>query len=147
MDLRLVPDQQPEEILGLLRAHLDREGFADVQVTPIVTARPAKTPLDHPFVRRAAGVAEAVSGESASIIPLHPGTLPIVASLHEHLAVPGLGAPDNPTYPGSRTHAPSEHVRLEDIEPALRFTYRATPRSRRRFLVEVGEGPQRRPAL
>jgi acetylornithine deacetylase/succinyl-diaminopimelate desuccinylase-like protein len=123
MDFRLVPDQQPDQILGLLRAHLDREGFADIQVTPIVTARPAKTPLDHPFVRRVVEVAERVSSESASIIPLAPPTLPIVASLHEHLAVPGLAAPDNPTYAGSRVHAPNEHIRLEDLEPALRFTY------------------------
>jgi acetylornithine deacetylase/succinyl-diaminopimelate desuccinylase-like protein len=123
MDFRLVPEQRPEEILELLRAHLDREGFADVQVTPIVTARPAKTPLDDPFVRRVVDVAEAVSGESASIIPLAPPTLPIVASLHEHLGLPGLAAPDNPTYAGSRAHAPNEHIRLEDIEPALRFTY------------------------
>jgi acetylornithine deacetylase/succinyl-diaminopimelate desuccinylase-like protein len=123
MDFRLVPDQTPEEILELLRAHLDREGFGDVQVTPIVTARPAKTPLDHPFVRRVVDVAEAVSGETASITPLAPPTLPIVASLHEHLALPGLAAPDNPTYVGSLVHAPNEHIRLEDIEPALRFTY------------------------
>ena len=123
MDFRLVPEQQPEEILELLRAHLDREGFADIEVTPLVTARPAKTPLDHPFVRRVVEVAEAVSGASASIIPLAPATLPIVASLHQHLAVPGLAAPDNPTYVGSRVHAPNEHIRLEDIEPALRFTH------------------------
>ena len=123
MDFRLVPEQQPDEILELLRAHLDREGFVDIQVTPLVTARPAKTPLDHPFVRRVVEVAEAVSGASASIIPLAPATLPIVASLHDHLAVPGLAAPDNPTYAGARAHAPNEHIRLEDIEPALRFTH------------------------
>jgi acetylornithine deacetylase/succinyl-diaminopimelate desuccinylase-like protein len=123
MDFRLVPEQQPDAILELLRAHLDREGFADVQVTPVGTARPAKPALDHPFVRRVVDGAEAVSGESASIIPLAPPTLPIVASLHEHLALPGLAAPDNPTYAGSRVHAPNEHIRLEDIEPALRFTH------------------------
>ena len=123
MDFRLVPEQQPEEILELLRAHLDREGFGDIQMTALVTARPAKTPLDDPFVRRVVEVAEAVSGASASIIPLAPATLPIIASLHDHLAVPGLAAPDNPTYAGSRVHAPNEHIRLEDIEPALRFTH------------------------
>src|SRR5262249_15448698 len=122
MDFRLVPEQQPEDILELLRAHLDREGFAEIQVTPIVTARAAKTPLADPFVRRVVDVAEAVSGESASIIPLAPPTLPIVASLHEHLALPGLAAPDNPTYTGSPAPAPNQHLPLHDIEPALRLT-------------------------
>jgi acetylornithine deacetylase/succinyl-diaminopimelate desuccinylase-like protein len=123
MDFRLVPDQQPEEILELVRAHLGREGFDDIQVTPIVVARPAKTPLDDPFVRRVVEVAEAVSEERASVVPLAPPTLPIVASLQEHLAVPGLAPPDNPIYAGSRAHAPNEHIRLEDIQPSLRFTY------------------------
>jgi acetylornithine deacetylase/succinyl-diaminopimelate desuccinylase-like protein len=123
LDFRLVPDQQPEEILELLRAHLDREGFEDIELTPIVEAKPAKTPLDDPFVRRVVEVAETVSGRPASIMPLAPPTLPIVASLQEHLGVPGLAAPDNPIYAGSRAHAPNEHIRLEDIEPALRFTY------------------------
>jgi acetylornithine deacetylase/succinyl-diaminopimelate desuccinylase-like protein len=123
LDFRLVPDQQPEEIVELLRVHLDREGFADIEVTPIVVARPAKTPLDDSFVRRVVEVAEAVSGESASIVPIAAPTLPIVASFQEHLGVPGLAAPDNPIYAGSRAHAPNEHIRLEDVEPALRFTY------------------------
>jgi acetylornithine deacetylase/succinyl-diaminopimelate desuccinylase-like protein len=123
MDFRLVPEQHPDEILELLRAHLEREGFGDIEVTPIVAARPAKTPLDDPFVRVVVEVAEAVSGETASISPLSGGTLPIIASLQDHLGVPGLSAPGNPLYAGARVHAPNEHIRLEDIEPALRFTY------------------------
>jgi len=122
MDFRLVPDQQPEAILELLRSHLDREGFGDIEVTSLVAAKPAKTPVDDPFVLLVLGVAEAVSGAGASVTPLAAGTLPIVASLNEHLGVPGLSAPDNPTYAGSRAHAPNEQIRLADVEPALRFT-------------------------
>jgi acetylornithine deacetylase/succinyl-diaminopimelate desuccinylase-like protein len=122
MDFRLVPDQQPAQILELLRAHLDREGFGDIEVTSLVTAKPAKTPVGDPFVRRVLEVAETVSGAAASVTPLAAGTLPIVASLNEHLGVPGLSAPDNPTYAGSRAHAPNENIRLDDVEPALRFT-------------------------
>ena len=135
MDFRLVPDQQPTEILELLRAHLDREGFGDVDVTPLVTAKPAKTPLDHPFVSRVVEVAEAVRGARASIVPLAPATLPIVASLQERLSVPGLAAPDNPTYVGSRVHAPNEHIRLEDIGPQCA--------SRTRFYTTLAASPRR----
>jgi len=123
MDFRLVPDQRPDEILELLRAHLEREGFADVEVTPLVLAKPATTPLDDPFVRRVVAVAEEVTGGRASIAPIVAGTLPIVASMQEHLSLPGMSAPDNPVYWGCLAHAPNEHIRLEDVEPALRFTY------------------------
>ena len=32
VDFRLVPDQTPEEVVRLLRSHLDAEGFSDVKV-------------------------------------------------------------------------------------------------------------------
>jgi acetylornithine deacetylase/succinyl-diaminopimelate desuccinylase-like protein len=123
LDFRLVPEQRAAEIFELICAHLAREGFTDVEATRLGAATPAKTPLGDPFVRRVIDVAEAVSGARASVVPLAPPTLPIVASFKEHLGVPGLSAPDNPIYAGSRAHAPNEHIRLEDVEPALRFTY------------------------
>jgi acetylornithine deacetylase/succinyl-diaminopimelate desuccinylase-like protein len=123
MDFRLVPDQRPEEILELVRDHLVMHGFDDIEVTLVSIARPAKTAVDHPFVQQIASIAESVSGQPASINPLSAATLPIVASFAEHLGVPGLSAPDNPTYGGSRAHAPNEHIRLDDIGPAVRFTH------------------------
>src|SRR5262249_42133245 len=33
VDFRLVPDQTPQQVLKQLRAHLDAEGFSDVQIT------------------------------------------------------------------------------------------------------------------
>jgi acetylornithine deacetylase/succinyl-diaminopimelate desuccinylase-like protein len=123
MDFRLVPDQRPGEILELVRSHLDRRGFDDVRVTPVSVAQPAKTPVEHPVVQRIAQVAEEVTGRPASIVPLSGGTLPMVATFADRLGVPGLSAPDNPTYPGSRAHAPNEHIRVADLGPAVRFTY------------------------
>ena len=123
LDFRLVPDQEADAIFELIRAHLEREGFSDVEARKLGEATPAKTPLGDPFVRRVIDVAEAVCGEPASMTPLAAATLPIVASFRDHLGVPGLSAPDNPFYAGSNAHAPNEHIRLEDVEPALRFTY------------------------
>jgi acetylornithine deacetylase/succinyl-diaminopimelate desuccinylase-like protein len=121
IDMRLVPDQTPQRVLDLLRAHLERHGYGDVEITPVVMADAARTPVDHPFVQRVIAVAEAVSGQPASVTPLVPGTLPIVAPL-QRIGIPGVSAPDNPFYWGSRIHAPNEHVKLDDVSSAVRFT-------------------------
>jgi acetylornithine deacetylase/succinyl-diaminopimelate desuccinylase-like protein len=68
-------------------------------------------------------IVEGVTGEPASITPRIGGTLPIIASLHRHLGVPGLAAPDNPWYFGSKAHAPNEHIRLDDLTHAARLTH------------------------
>jgi acetylornithine deacetylase/succinyl-diaminopimelate desuccinylase-like protein len=123
LDFRLVPDQHPDEILDLLRAHLERQDFDDIEVSLLGASEPAGTPLEHPFVQRVVRVAEAVSGKPASVMPRIGGSLPSVASLQRHLGMPGVSAPDNPFYFGARVHAPNEHVKLEDVEHAVRFRY------------------------
>jgi acetylornithine deacetylase/succinyl-diaminopimelate desuccinylase-like protein len=122
LDFRLVPDQRPADILALLEAHLQRHGFADVEVTQLGSAEAAKTPPDDPFVGLVASVAENVSGKPPAVGPIGPATLPIVASLQRHLGMPGLAPPDNPIYPGCGAHAPNEHVVLEHVEAAIGFT-------------------------
>jgi acetylornithine deacetylase/succinyl-diaminopimelate desuccinylase-like protein len=123
VDFRLVPDQEPNRILQLLRDHLQREGFEDVEVTVLGTSEAAGTPIEHPFVQRIIRVAEEVSGEPAAVVPRAGGGLPIIASLQRHLGVPGLSAPDNPFSFGSLVHAPNEHIGLDDLGAAVRFTY------------------------
>jgi acetylornithine deacetylase/succinyl-diaminopimelate desuccinylase-like protein len=122
MDFRLVPDQRPDEIFDLFRAHLDDEGFSDVALTFLAAAEPAATPPEDAFASRVIAVAERVSGKSPSIFPIAPASLPIVTSLQQHVGLPGLSAPDNPVYGGSAAHAPNEHVRVEDFAPAIEFT-------------------------
>jgi acetylornithine deacetylase/succinyl-diaminopimelate desuccinylase-like protein len=123
LDFRLVPDQRPDEVLALLRSHLQQRGFEDLEVAAVGAAEAAGTPIDHPFVQRVVGVAAEVTGQPASITPRIGATLPIIASLQRHLDLPGVAAPDNPFYWGSRAHAPNEHIRLEDLGPAIRFTH------------------------
>jgi acetylornithine deacetylase/succinyl-diaminopimelate desuccinylase-like protein len=108
-------------MLELLRAHLDRRGFTDVRITVLAKAEAAVTPPDDPFVVRAVAVAERVARSAASIDPITAGSLPFVASLERYVGVPGLCAPDNAIYHGCAAHAPNEHIRLEDIAPAVRY--------------------------
>ena len=91
LDFRLVPDQRPDEILSLLNAHLEAEGFGAVEVTVFGSAEPTRTPIDHPFVERVARIAADVAGMPPSITPMVGGTLPIIASLR---AISGCGLVD-----------------------------------------------------
>ncbi|HLZ56750.1 MAG TPA: M20/M25/M40 family metallo-hydrolase, partial [Ktedonosporobacter sp.] len=95
IDFRLVPDQDPHDILHKLQAHLRKQGYDDIHVTVFGAAEPVVTPIDDPFVRRIASIAEAFAGKPASISPLIGGTLPLLGPLRRHVGLPGLSAPGN----------------------------------------------------
>lgn len=121
MDFRLVPDQDPDDILAKLRAHLAAEGYDDIHVTKLGGAEPVVTPIEHPFVQRILHIAEAFSDKAPSIDPIVGGTLPLLGGLRRFVGVPGLMAPGNPMYWASGAHAPNEHIRLSDLARAVRF--------------------------
>jgi len=121
IDFRLVPNQEPDDILAKLRAHLDIEGYNDIRITTFGKADPVVTPMHDPFVRRIAALAESFSGERPSVTPIAGGTLPLLGALRRFVGVPGLCAPGNATYWASGAHAPNEHIRLSDLARAVRF--------------------------
>ncbi len=110
VDFRLVPDQRPEQVLEQLRAHLDAEGFSDVQITYLGGEAPGRTDPDDPFVELVVRAAEPVYGVPMQVVPMVGGSGPNAAFL-EYLKLPictaGVG------YPGSNAHAPNEHIRLD----------------------------------
>jgi len=121
MDFRLVPNQDPDDILAKLRAHLKAGGFEDVQVHKLGGAEPVVTPMEHPFVQRILEISENFAGKPPSVTPIVGGTLPLLGALRRYVGVPGLMGPGNAAYWASGAHAPNEHVRLSDIDRAVRF--------------------------
>jgi acetylornithine deacetylase/succinyl-diaminopimelate desuccinylase-like protein len=121
MDFRLVPDQDPDEVLAALRAHLQAEGYGDVRVRKLGGAPPVVTPVEHPFVQRLTAIARDFAGKPPAVSPMMGGTLPLLGALERYVGVPGLAAPGNPAYWGSGAHAPNEHIRLSDLTRAVRF--------------------------
>jgi acetylornithine deacetylase/succinyl-diaminopimelate desuccinylase-like protein len=120
LDFRLVPDQDPTDILDRLKAHLEAEGYGDISVTTWAICEPVVTPIEDPFVQRVMTLAESyLGGEKAEITPISGGTLPLLGALRRVVGVPGLSAPGNPTYWANRAHAPNEHIRLEDLGTAI----------------------------
>jgi acetylornithine deacetylase/succinyl-diaminopimelate desuccinylase-like protein len=111
LDFRLVPDQDPYDILEKLRRHLQEEGFGDVEVRALAQERPARTPIDHPFVALVCRVLKEAYGREPAVVPSMAGTGPLYPFVRLGLPVADFGV----GYPGSRIHAPDEHIRIEDF--------------------------------
>ncbi len=122
LDFRLVPDQDPDDILAKLGAHLDAQGFADVQVAHLGAMWPAKTPADDPFVRLTLRTGEQVYGQPAVIDPLAGGSSPIYAFAGPLGGIPVVFA--GICYWANRVHAPDEHIRIQDFLQGARHIAR-----------------------
>jgi acetylornithine deacetylase/succinyl-diaminopimelate desuccinylase-like protein len=121
IDFRLVPEQEPDKIAQLLRAHLDRHGFGDVSIGYVEGERAYRGAMDAPLVKAAAGVLEEAYGKPAKVIPNNAGTSPMWLISHKHRlanATIGMG------HVGSAAHAPDENVILANYWKALRATTR-----------------------
>jgi len=110
IDFRLVPDQTPEEVLGLLRTHLDAEGFSDVEIDYLGGEAPARTDPDDPFIRLVVDSSARAYSQPMQIVPMTGGSgpnSPFIEYLHLPIASAGIG------YPGAQAHAPNENIRLD----------------------------------
>jgi acetylornithine deacetylase/succinyl-diaminopimelate desuccinylase-like protein len=121
IDFRLVPNQDPHDILAKLRAHLATEGYDDIQVSALGSAEPVVTPINDPFVRRIAAIAADYADKPPAVTPIIGGTLPLLGPLQRYVGLPGLSAPGNPVYWANGAHAPNEHIRLADMRQAIGF--------------------------
>lgn len=121
IDFRLVPEQDPDTLATLLRAHLDRHGFTDVEVDYVEGERAYRGAMDDPLVKACAAVAAEAYGKPATIVPNNAGTSPMWLVSHaKRLANATLGM----GHVGSAAHAPNENVILAHYWRALRATAR-----------------------
>jgi acetylornithine deacetylase/succinyl-diaminopimelate desuccinylase-like protein len=121
VDIHLVPDQEPDRIVDLVRAHLDEHGFGHVEVTVRGTRQPARSPIDTPLGRAAIAAARETMGEPV-IYPQLPGAGPARAILDV------LGAttvsPAGTTRLASGIHAPNEQGTIADYLDHVDFSRR-----------------------
>ena len=118
IDCRLVPDLTPEICISLLRAHLDRRGFSDVEIVPLTGEYPATSAVDAPIVAACLAAVREVYGHDPVMVPLSGGSGPMYP-LTTALGIPTVMA--GVTYPGSRAHAPDENIRLDDYFEGILF--------------------------
>jgi len=110
VDFRLVPDQTPEEVFRLLRAHLDAQGYSDVKTEYLGGESPDRTDPDDPFVQLVIEAAVEVYNRPVQVSPSIGGSGPnhvFTQYLHLPIVSAGVG------YPGAQIHAPNENLRLD----------------------------------
>jgi acetylornithine deacetylase/succinyl-diaminopimelate desuccinylase-like protein len=117
MDFRLVAGQSPGPVVELLRSHLRKRGFGDIEVVELHGVEVAKTPIDSPVVRTAVETWQSLEHEDAVVYPTVGGSGP-TSLIATELGIPTVmtGAVANV---GSRFHSPNEWVRLDDYFEAI----------------------------
>jgi acetylornithine deacetylase/succinyl-diaminopimelate desuccinylase-like protein len=120
LDFRLVPDQDPKKIVPLVRTHLDRKGFPDINI--IVhddVVKPIRTSPNHWFVREAKVLLEEHFQRPVILQPSSPasGTAhPFVEQLGA--IVVGIGL----THHGAMLHSPNENIIPQQFERLVSFS-------------------------
>lgn len=121
VDFRLVPDQDPPDIVAKLRKHLDAEGFGDIAINYLGGEKPSRTDPDDPFVKLTLDAAREAYGREMCVVPSIGGSGPSSA-FTELLKVPivtaGVG------YPGAQVHAPNENMVIENFVQGVKHTAR-----------------------
>jgi len=118
MDYRLVPDQDPNDILEKLKEHLLRQGFGDIEVRLVSLDYPVKTPAELPVVDAATRAALSVYGNAPVVSPTQGGSGPMYPfKKHLDLSFVSFGV----GYWDSSNHAPNENIRLKDYKSGLKM--------------------------
>ena len=117
IDFRLVPDQDPQHVVRLLRAHLDRLGFEDVElIVHDANVKPVRSSTDHWFIQDAREILEKHFGRPVIVQPSSPasGTAhPFVEQLGADIVGIGL------THHGAMLHSPNENIIIEQFEAMI----------------------------
>ena len=118
MDFRLVAGQSPGPVLELIRSHLRKRGFDDVEVVDLHGVEPAKTPVDSPVVSTAIETWKDL-GDEAIVYPTIGGSGP-TSLIAAELGIPTIMT-GNVANAGSRIHSPNESIKLDDYFDAISY--------------------------
>lgn len=119
VSFRLVPNLTPELVTKLVREHLDRRGFQDVEVELLDGEPPGKSDFNSAIGKADRAAVKTVYGQDPIIYPMIAGTGPI------HILSTALGIPVSSgmgvSHADDRIHSPNENIRVEDYIQAIKY--------------------------
>lgn len=110
VDVRLVPNMDPDKVVKAMRKHLDAQGFVNVEATAVASYPWSKSSINDPINAALQG-AYREFGFEPEVWPLIPGSAPIylfTRDLGIQFALGGLGH-------GGRQHSPNEYATVEGM--------------------------------
>jgi acetylornithine deacetylase/succinyl-diaminopimelate desuccinylase-like protein len=115
LDLRLVPDMKADEALAALKAHLQKQGYSDIEVNMTGGYDPNSTSMDAGIIQTQLKVYRA-AGIDPIVLPRSAGSWPGYVFTGDPLHLPathfGLGH-------GEGAHAPNEYYLIESTIPKV----------------------------
>ncbi len=120
LDLRLVPDQQPEDVVEKLRKHLKARGFDDIEVVYLSGQPPVRSSPDSVIGKATLLAAENLFEHAPAISPFMIGTGPMY-EIAGALRIPTV-SPAGVCRPDSNIHAPNENVRVNDFLKIVEYS-------------------------
>jgi len=118
LDFRLVPDQDPDEIMNLLREHLDKHGFSDIDMINLGSEKPARTDFANPLVESVITSDEKISGLQPTLMPMSAGTGPMY-TLCQQFGIPAVSIGVGNFK--SNNHAPDENILVKDFVNGIKI--------------------------
>ena len=109
MDTRLVPDQDSSDIVPLIRAHLDKHGYTDIELRRLAGYEWSKTSVRDPIVQAVLSVYRQY-GIATEVWPHMGGSAPMYLYTRPPVSIPictaGIGH-------GGRAHSPDEYYVID----------------------------------
>jgi len=116
LDFRLVPEQDPQELLKKLRKFLDNNGFQDVEMQLESMEPAARTSYKNPFAQAAIKAGEKVYDRKPIVALGSPGTGPLYLFTRRY-NMPSVDIGVSATDGG--IHAPNENLKLENMRKGM----------------------------
>ncbi|MBD8070804.1 M20/M25/M40 family metallo-hydrolase [Bacillus sp. PS06] len=118
IDFRLVPNQDPHKIADLLRAHLDKHGYQDIEIIKMGLEKPAKTPLKNPLAESVITSTEQLTQKKPTVMPMSPGTGPMY-EICQKFGIPSVSVGVGNFQ--SNNHAPNENINVDDFIDGIKL--------------------------
>jgi len=119
MDMRLVVNQDPEDIYQKFLGHVKKHGFEDLEVRMLNYYHPSRTSVDHPMAPKFIEAIRQGFQQEPVLIPSGGGSFP-GAAIRNILDIPILSIPYGNH--DENNHAPNENLAIDCFKNGIRTT-------------------------